>query len=103
MTQFAGPLSGTKGFVDSLMNCPPLRGAGSSYVTALIQRHSGVRTSHKTEAAMNLYLAILLPEGIDGWSAHIPDFPSCSAASRTADLARMHVAKEAAILVDEMR
>ena len=53
---------------------------------------------------MNMYLAILMPEDSDdGWSAHIPDFPSCSAASRTADLAKMHIAKEAAILVGEMR
>ena len=51
----------------------------------------------------NMYLAILVHEGDDGWSAHIPDFPTCSAASRTADLARMHIAKEAAIRADEMR
>jgi hypothetical protein len=52
---------------------------------------------------MNMYLAILVPEGADKWSAHIPDFPSCSAASRNADLAKMHIAKEAAIVVGEMR
>lgn len=52
---------------------------------------------------MNLYLAILIPGDSDGWSAHIPDFPSCSAASPNADLAKMRVAQEVAILVGEMR
>jgi predicted RNase H-like HicB family nuclease len=52
---------------------------------------------------MNMYLAILIPQDADGWSAHIPDFPSCSAASSNADLAKMRVAQEVAIVVGEMR
>lgn len=52
---------------------------------------------------MKHYLAILVPQEANGWSARMPDFPSCRVASRTADLAKMHIAREASILVDQMR